>query len=435
MRRFAIALLVGGVLALTMVAAPAAGAQTETQGNETVLGIGVDAWTVSGVTVDGADNESVERARQALAANLSVPAENVRLQPENETAEVYGANLTLAGIGAGFEAAGFSPDTVRRGVTEATRNEIVGVLRNRLGARGLNATAETVTVDGSQHVVVTGASPRTVTEIVRNRGTVSAVAHFPVEMGSTTVYRQRTILTQDDFVGVGPGAASRPYTDRPSVEVHLDPRAAREAAVFLKEAGFTEEGVTGCPDDAAENPDEAEGYCLYSVVNGEVVTATSLGGDLAWSIDFENYEEDPSVLLYTDTAEQATQLSMTLRTGAFPVPLSVTEVPESVARAALASEDDPLDDEVDVGSDPINVTTTAAPPETTTEPEPETTEPPTEAPPTEESSPETAAATTDDSDGPVTVTDSGALGPGFTPLTALLAVALASVALLSRRVR
>ncbi len=283
MRRLTTALLVGGVLVLTLVATPAAGAQSDTDSNETAVGIEIDTWTVTGLAID---ENATERTRRAVAANLSVPADNVLLQPANGTAEVFGDNLTTATIADGFAATGFSPNAVRRGATDRTRAAVVGVLQARLEMNGIDGTAKTVTVDGIPHVVVTGANRTEVGAIVQNQGRVEVLARYPVTEDGQTVYRERNILTNDDFVRVGPAAASRPFTDRPTVEVFLDVESAREAAGTLQRAGFTDDGVTGCPDDAAENPDAAEGYCLFTVFNGEVVSARSLGGGLAWAINF-----------------------------------------------------------------------------------------------------------------------------------------------------
>jgi hypothetical protein len=441
MRRFAIVLLVGGTLALTVLATPAVGAQTETSGNETVVGAEIDAWSATGIGFEG--ERSNETIRQAVAANLSLEPDQVRLLPESATIEVYGDDLTAAGVADGLAAAEFSPNVVRRGVTDQTRNAVVSVLRARLNATGVGGQVEAIDAGGTQYVTVTGADREAVTRILRNRGRVEVIAHYPVTEGEQTTYRQTKILENEDIVRAGPARASRLFTDRPTVEIFLSVEAAREAAGTVQQAGFTDEGVTGCPDDAVENPDEAEGYCLYTAFNGEIRSARSLGGGLAWAINFENYEEDPSVFLITETMREAEQLSMTLRTGMYPVPLAVTDLPDSVESTALERAGNTSER---VTPDEPSVEPTDTPVDTTPDETPDTTVPTTDEPVDDtatDGSPGTStggstaatdtstAVTTDD--GVVTVTD--AVGPGFSPVSALLALVLGSAGLLAARVR
>ncbi|MFB6084770.1 MAG: hypothetical protein ABEJ94_11065 [Halorientalis sp.] len=428
----------GGILALTLVAAPAAGAQTATDGNRTAVGVELDAWTITGITIDG--NET-ERIRRNLAANLSVPADNVRLHPARGTAEVFGSDLSTAAIADGFAAAGFSPSAVRRGVTDRTRATVVEVLQARLDVRGIDATAKTVTVNGIEHVVVAGANRTQVVPILRNRGRVEIVAHYPVTVDGRTVYRETELLENEDFVRIGSARASRPFTDRPTVKVFLGVEAAREAAGIVKRAGFLEEGVTACPDDAAQNPDTARGYCVYTYFNGEFVSARSLGGDIAWAINFQEYEDDPSVYLITETVREAKRLAATLRTGAFPVPLRATRLSEPVREAALANVSEPADEPVDrttatpVGDTTPEEPTPVSPGDVATDGTPET--PATGDTATAGSAGDTAAATsggsTANSTGTLAITD--AAGPGFAAATALVALTLAAAALLAARVR
>lgn len=437
MRRLTTVVMVVGAFALVL-ATPVAGAQTATDANETAVGVEMDGWTAVGMAFDG--DRSTATVRADVAANLSVPRSNVLVRAENGSIEVYGGNLSVAGIANGLAAAGLSPDAVSRGVSDRTRREVVGVLSARLEARGIDGRVQTVTVNGTEYVVVTGADRTTVAGILRNRGQIDIIAHFPVSEGEETTYRDRTILSNEDLTTVGPAVESRPFTNKPTVEVGLTVAAAREAAGIVKRAGFTDEGVTGCPDDAIEHPETAEGYCIYTAINGEIESARSLGGDLAWAINFKQYEEDPTVYLIGRTMEQAELLSMTLRTGMFPVPVSATELPKSAVRAALEASTDGAADEVvdDVANETDDLTPdTATPADTQTGSDAET--PTTDEPrsavtdtPTADESAETPAesATATQPSGVVSVTDNA--GPGFTPLTAVLALVLAGGALLAR---
>ncbi|SEN08924.1 hypothetical protein SAMN05216388_1001339 [Halorientalis persicus] len=437
MRRLAIVLLVGGTLALTLLATPAVGAQAETNGNTTVVGAEINGWSATGIDFEG--DRSTATTRRDIAANLSLDPDQVRLLPENNTVEVYGDNLTASIVAEGFATAGFSPNGVRKGVTDRTQNAIVSVLKARLNETGVGGQVEAITVGGTQYVTVKGANRAAVTRILRNRGRVEVLAHYPVTDGEKAVYRQTKILENEDFVRVGPAQTNRAFTDRPTVKVFLKVESAREAAATVRQAGFSDEVNTGCPDDAVEDPDETKGYCLYTVFNGEVRYARSLGeGPAEAEINFENYGDDPSVFFITETKREAEQLSMTLRTGMYPVPLSVTDLPESVEsttlqRAANATREGITNETEEVTIDtPDDTTLEDTPDDTTLEDTPDdTTLEDTPDVPTDSTSDTVSDAAT--TDGVVTVTD--AVGPGFSPATALVALVLASAGLLAGRLR
>ena len=440
MRRFAIVLLVGGTLVLTVLATPAVGSQAETNGNTTVVGAEINGWSATGIDFEG--DRSNATIRHNIGTNLSLDPDQVRLLPENNTVEVYGDNLNASSVADGFAAAGFSPNGVGKGVTDRTQKAVVSVLEARLNATGVGGQVKAIAAGGAQYVTITGANRAAVTQILQNRGRIEVLAHYPVTEGEETVYRQTKILENEDFVRVGPAQTNRAFTDRPTVKVFLKVESAREAAATVKQAGFSDEGNTRCPDDAVENPDETKGYCLYTVFNGEVRYARSLGEGLAGAeINFENYGDDPSVFFITETIREAEQLSMTLRTGMYPVPLSITGLSESVRAAALESENTVDDGTVDTPTidtpDDVTPGTTIEPTDDrTTDETPESPDTPatdTSAPDGTTAATATTGESTTNSTGVARVTD--AVGPGFSPLTALVALVLASVSLLAARLR
>ncbi|RXK51863.1 hypothetical protein [Halorientalis pallida] len=297
-------------------------------------------------------------------------------------------------------------------VSDRTVETVVAVLETRLDLAGIDGHVATASVGGTQYVaVVTDADRETVTQLLRDQGRVEMVARFPVEANGSTVYREETLLTTDDFVEVGQAQAGR-GTIQPHVPITLGASAARNYSQDLQEYGFTGEGIGTCPPDADRNPDEASGHCLYTVDDGEVLYTASMGRQLAQAMRNGEFVANPSFLVTTSNLSAAEQLSVTLRSGAYPVSLSVTDLPTAVESAALSSAENAATgmDRATDGS----VAGTGA----------------------------TAAATTTDRSadgtaGPATgaVTETGALGPGFTPLAALLAVALGSSGLLAARLR
>ncbi|AQL43493.1 hypothetical protein BV210_12665 [Halorientalis sp. IM1011] len=346
MRRPTAALLVASAFTLALLAAPAAGAQTEANGNETVVG-----------------------------------------------AEI-GTN-----------------------VSDGTAETVVAVLEARLDEAAIDGHVETVTANETWYVaVVTDADRDTVVPLLRDRGRIEIVARYPVQGNGSTVYREETLLTNDDFTNVGPARAGSGGVRQPQVPATIEEGAARNYSQRLQETGFTEDGIGSCPPDADRDPHNASGYCLFTVDDGEVRYAASMGSDLAQTMNEGEFAADPSFVMTAENMSVAERLSRVLRTGALPVALTVTDLPESVEQTALSAAEN----------------ATAAPNGTndgsTDERGDDTPDESTRAAGT------TAESTTT---GPTTAatTESNALGPGFTPVVALVAIVLASATLVGARLR
>ncbi|WP_232701106.1 hypothetical protein [Halobacterium wangiae] len=89
------------------------------------------------------------------------------------------------------------------------------------------------------------------------------------------------------------------------VPVTLTDSGAASFTDTLVDAGFTDEGVQSCRADAERND---QGYCLLTVVDGEVVSAYSLGAGLADAIESGSFEANPQFVFVTQnetTAERA----------------------------------------------------------------------------------------------------------------------------------
>jgi preprotein translocase subunit SecD len=266
-------------------------------------------------------------------------------------------------------------------VADRTVENVVSTLEARLDSAGVDGHVATARADGTQYVtVVTDADRETVTALLRDRGRVEIVARFPVQGNGSTVYREETLLSNEDFVDVGSAQAPR-GTVQPNVPVTLTENAARNYSRDLQEYGFTDEGIGNCPPDADQSPDDATGHCLYTVDDGEVLYAASMGRQLARAIQNGEFVADPSFIMTASNLSTAERLSVTLQSGAYPTSLSVGDLPEPVERSALSTAGN--------------------------------------------ASGETGGTSTD------ATTGSTALGPGFTPVAALLAV-VASTGLLAR---
>ena len=309
-------------------------------------------------------------------------------------------------------------------VSDRTVENTVSVLEARLDAAGIDGHVTTPRADGTQYVaVVTDADRETVTALLRDRGRVAVVARFPVEENDSTVYREETLLTNEDFEDVGTARAGR-GTIQPQVPITLGESAARNYSQDLQAYGFTGEGVGRCPPDADRNPDTATGYCLYTVDDGEVLYAASMGRQLARSMRSGEFVANPAFVMTASNLSAAEQLSATLQSGAYPVSLSVSDLPEPVEQSALSAAETASDATGGVADEPT-ARTGENTPEESAGGTGATDEPTTAGASGAESSRSATDATT----------ESNALGPGFTPVAVLLAVVVATGGLLATRLR
>jgi len=208
---------------------------------------------------------------------------------------------------------------VRRGVTESTLNETVDVLRERFAAAGYENAAVTAASNGSAlRIEVSGAERSAVADLVERRGRVGIVASFPAEAGDGSEQRRERLVTQGDVARVGPArhGGGRP----PFVPVTLTDEAATRFTEAMTEYGFTDEGVGNCRwQDDPEDP----GYCLYTVVDGEVQYAASISAGLAEVFRNGEFAADPQFRMTAVNAEAARELKRTLESGALPTTLDV----------------------------------------------------------------------------------------------------------------
>lgn len=130
----------------------------------------------------------------------------------------------------------------------------------------------------------------------------SVVARYPAENGSMT---ETAVVTPDD---VATAEQTRTANGGVGVAVTLTDAGAQSFADTLVDAGFTSENGTGnCPADGAERNDG--GYCLLTVVDGDVVYAAGLAPTLAENVESGGFEDDPRLLLTTATEANATRLA------------------------------------------------------------------------------------------------------------------------------
>ena len=301
----------------------------------------VDGQTAYEVDVPrGTQPGEVERR---VAGNLSnvepsdVTARLARAPNETSTVELLVGNVSKDEFGSAVEAAGYDYGRIEQGVTDQTRNTIVRILREKISQAGLSGgrVQEVQTADGDNFVVIEmpNANQTEVQQLVTERGQVQIVAGFPAEGDNGTEYRREPLLTQGDFSRVSTATES-PRTG-PHVPIVLKDEPARNFSNAMQKFGFTGPGVSACNYRAdPENP----GYCLYTVVDGEIVYAANMGPDLARSFENGDFVQDPAFIMQTSNMSEARELQIHLNAGALPAALNMDAGTSYYLAPSLAQE-------------------------------------------------------------------------------------------------
>jgi len=235
----------------------------------------VDGLTAENVDVPRDRNVSVQDRVARNLEGVSPSDVKVRLataQNETTTVEVFSRNVTQDEFAAALEEEGYDYETIRPGVTDATRNTVVRILRDKVSEAGLSGgrVQQVETANGEHFVVIE--MPNTnrteVEDLVTERGQVQVVAMYPAEnqSGNGTQYRRVPLMTQGDFRNIGTPQNSPQLG--PNVPLVLNDDTAEEYTRAMNEYGFTNEGIRACN---YENRSEFTSYCLNTVVDGEVV--------------------------------------------------------------------------------------------------------------------------------------------------------------------
>lgn len=178
--------------------------------------------------------------------------------------------------------------------TESTTTSASGTTANAAASEGSETTAA-------------NESPTTATTVTD--AAFEVVASYPVETSDGTDYRRETVFTPDDFVEVG-SVEGGDGDQQPFVPVVPSEAAAQRFVDVLTENGFTGEGVASCR--WRENPDDS-GWCLLTMLDGEVTYAASLAPGLADAVESGDYLDDPSFVVQASDAAEAERLRDAIR--------------------------------------------------------------------------------------------------------------------------
>ncbi|MFB6269348.1 MAG: preprotein translocase subunit SecD [Halobacterium sp.] len=271
--------------------------------------------SVVGMTAEGVDvTEDNERAIETgVARQLSLENSSVQARVSMDVVEVY-SNNTTAEFRSALDELGYSYDSVREGVTSTTRQTIVSTIGSKVGGAGFSGAnvRQTETQTGDHYIVVEvpGKNASQVRSLIEGRGEVELWAWYPQNGNQTN----STVLQREDLRQISP---PRIINERPSVPVVLTEEAAPEFVQDMRQYGFTSgSGVSNC-----QFPDS--GYCLLTVLDGEVVYDASMGPTLASSLrDGEDFINDPQFYITANSMEEARTLQVNLRAGALPAELN-----------------------------------------------------------------------------------------------------------------
>jgi preprotein translocase subunit SecD len=273
----------------------------------------------------GGQDESA--IRDAIAADLpnTDPGDVTVRGPSSEfnrqapVVEVT-SNVSQSAYADALDGAGVEYDSIRDGVTGETREETVRVLRSKINQAGLSGGSVTTITDesGQRFVVVTvpNENPESVVDLVQSRGEVEVLAYYPAEENNETVYRNRTVLTQDDFARIG---VAEQQEGGAFVPVQVREEAAPRFQEDMVETGIARPGGSGCGW-----PGEG-GTCLLVTVDDRVIASYGMRASLAESMVEGTWVEDSGFQLLAQNISEAQSVAISLRAGALPAALAVDQ--------------------------------------------------------------------------------------------------------------
>ena len=292
--------------------------------------------TAEGVELGSGENPDQLRANveRKVAGNLSgVDLTDVIARIDSQTQEgafvgtieVTVDNVTTDRLNRALTDAGYDAEEVRTGVTDATREQTVRVLQSKINEAGLSGgSVQTVQTLGGRAFVlveVPNVDRSEVIDLVNSKGSVRVVAYYPTQENGTTVYRNRTLITQDQFQRIS-NAQEEDARNPPRVPVRIRPDAAAEVQRGFQETGLAQQGGTRC--SFRSNPNGTD-PCILVVSDGEIVGAYGVRPNLATDMRSGEWEKNPSFQLLATNFSEAQQVAVNLRAGALPAPLDVGE--------------------------------------------------------------------------------------------------------------
>jgi len=304
---------------VTGYAAPDVGTQDETNVSRSEI--------VDTVASDLGVDEDLVLVRTRRTDDGEV-ARSVELFTENASRTDFAAALRESGLPV-------EDDDVRDGVMPATRSEMVETIDRKISEAGLAGGSVRTTQGPTGTFIVVEAPNRDYDELrslLSARGDVEIVASYPTDGGNRT---NTTVLARDDLKRIG-SATEDQRRGTTYVPVTLRDDVAQNFSDTMVRTGFTQAGVNRGCDWSQRNP-EIGGYCLFTVVDGEIVFGASMGGDLARTMNSDEFAKDPQFRMTTGgNLSNARELQVNLKAGSLRAPLDFDDGTVYTLEPALA---------------------------------------------------------------------------------------------------
>lgn len=311
---------------------------------------------LAGLTAEGLDIDPGEEAEieSEIAEELDINSRDVRVTPgemeeageEQEgtieiTTDTVDEEEFLAALRAVDGDFDVEEEDIRQGVTEETVDDAVEVLEEKIQQSPFAAgDVQKSTSSTGEHFIVVevpGQDRETVIDLIEDRGFVEVYAHYPTDDG----YEETAAIQPDDIQSISP--PEEDDTHGPHVSLTLDEEGAEEFSETMIETGFTQEGYDACawPQDADgnfEQDSDDPGYCLVTVVDGEVVYVATFGEDLAASVESGEYLDDRRFIMTGQSIEDVRNLRVNLLAGETPAPLDIESGTQYYLEPSLAED-------------------------------------------------------------------------------------------------
>ncbi|AUV83743.1 preprotein translocase subunit SecD [Salinigranum rubrum] len=277
-----------------------------------------------GITAEGVDIGDADTRQVARNVASEIPAADPgdvivrRTAQSTATVEVTAENVSTQRLASTLDTLGLSYETVRDGVTEPTRAEVVRVLQNKINEAGLSGgTVQQVTTATGAHFIlveVPNEDRSEVVDLVESRGSVRVDIYYRQNGTYTT---REGVLTGEDFQNIGTAQESE---RGPFVPVTVRPEAAAQFQQGVVETGVAQPGGAACTYE--ENPNATQ-PCLLVVVDDRVVNSFGMSPGLAQSMRAGDWADDPAFQLTTRNFSEAQRVSINLRAGELPAALDL----------------------------------------------------------------------------------------------------------------
>jgi len=332
--------VVGSGIMLLVPGAPPGSAGGGTGPTNLQYGIQLDGGTrlqapAVGITAEGVNVSADDEVSLAtnVSDELSVDPIDVRVSAGSSTVEVFVRNVTQEELRTVLEAQGYQPSTVRDGVTQQTRQEMVEVISDKLTQSALDSgSVSTLRSTGGQQFISITAPDRDLGELrslLDERGVVRVYAVYPAENGT---YVHEQVLTQGDFRRISAAEQSQGGSGA-VVPVTLRQTVAERYQQEMVQYGFGQ--ATTCNYDE-EDPQSTRGRCLVATLNGDVVFAGGVRQGLAELYASGEFAKSPTFQMETTNMSEARELEISLRAGQLPAPLNFDAARSTQLEPSLA---------------------------------------------------------------------------------------------------